>query len=80
MTGSTRSEAKLLKADELEYLDIDQVKMIDEALCSINKYGEVRLVVDNNRLRFVVCQISFDAYGYKPGDIRNHGKPQDKAG
>lgn len=81
MSGAKHSEAKVLRADELEFLNVDQVKMIDEALGSIDKYGEVRLVIDNKRLRFVICQNSFDAFSYKPGDIRNHLKnPQDKAG
>ena len=74
MTDSTRSGADSLKQDELEFLNIDQVKMIDEALCSIEKYGEVRLLLDDHRLRFIVCQESYDAYAFKPGLIRNHGK------
>jgi hypothetical protein len=65
---------KVLREDELVFLKIDQVKMIDEALTSIDNYGEVRLVLDNHRLRFIECQVSHDAFSYKPGAIRNRGK------
>ena len=47
-----------------------QVKMIAEALESVGAFGEVRLVVQNGRLRFLVTQKSFDALKYTPGAIR----------
>lgn len=73
MAVTSQNKDGSLQAEELEFLNFDQIKMIDEALSSIKKYGEVRLVLDNNRLRFIVCQVSFDAHGFTPGQIRNHG-------
>lgn len=39
----------------------DQVRMIEEALESVGEFGEVRLVVEKGRLRFIVTQKSVDA-------------------
>ncbi len=50
-------------------LSSHQVKMIDEAISSIGEFGEVRLVVDRGRLRFVITQKSYDALKYRPGEI-----------
>ena len=35
--------------------------MIDEALSKLGPFGEVRLVVENSRVRFLVTQKSIDA-------------------
>ncbi|MDX1435444.1 MAG: hypothetical protein R3335_01445 [Anaerolineales bacterium] len=43
--------------------------MIDEALAAIHDFGEIRLVVEKNRLRFIVTQKSFDALKWQPGSI-----------
>lgn len=48
-------------ADRLQFLSVDQIMMIDEALDSVGDYGEVRLSVQRGRLRFLVMQKSFDA-------------------
>ena len=45
------------------------IQMIDEALCSLGEYGEVRLVVEKGQLRFLVTQKSFDAFKWHPGVI-----------
>ena len=74
IANSELSSEKVIREDDLDFLNFDQVKMIDEALSSIDKYGEVRLVLDNHRLRFIECQVSYDANGYKPGVIRKKGK------
>jgi hypothetical protein len=50
-------------------LSQQQAKMIDEALGEIGDFGEVRLVVDKGRLRFLVTQKSYDALKYRPGAI-----------
>jgi hypothetical protein len=47
----------------------EQIQMIEEALCSLGEYGEVRLVVDKSRLRFLITQRSFDALKWQPGSI-----------
>ena len=51
----------------LSFLDQGQVIMIDEALSALGEYGELRLIVEKGRLRFLVTQKSFDALKWKPG-------------
>jgi hypothetical protein len=53
----------------LKYMDFSQVSMVDEALAAIGEYGEVRLIVERGRLRFLVTQRSFDALKWQPGAI-----------
>ncbi len=50
---STLSDTRLLS-----FLDQRQVEMIDEALSALGDYGELRLVVEKGRLRFIVTQKS----------------------
>ena len=45
----------------LSFLDSSQIAMIDEALNKLGEFGEVRLIVQKGRLRFVITQQSFDA-------------------
>ena len=54
---------------DISFLDPRQVKMIDEALSALGEYGELRLVVEKGRLRFIVTQKSFDALKWQPGEI-----------
>jgi hypothetical protein len=44
-----------------------QIEMINEALASLGEFGEVRLVVEKGRLRFLITQKSYDTYKYHPG-------------
>jgi hypothetical protein len=53
----------------LSFLDKRQVVMIDEALAALGEYGEVRLIVEKGRLRFISTQKSFDALKWQPGYI-----------
>ncbi len=53
----------------LSFLDQRQVKMIDEALSALGDYGELRLVVEKGRLRFIITQKSFDALKWQPGTM-----------
>ena len=53
----------------LKVMDFDQISMIDEALSLVGEYGEVRLIVEKGRLRFVVTQKSYDALKWQPGII-----------
>jgi hypothetical protein len=53
----------------LSFLDERQVAMIDEALSTLGDYGEVRLIVDKGRLRFLITQKSFDALKWRPGSV-----------
>jgi len=51
------------------YLTDLQVTMIDEAIGSLGEYGELRLVIEKGRLRFVITYKSFDVLKYTPGMI-----------
>ena len=51
------------------FLQENQIAMIDEALHSLGDFGEVRLVVEKGRLRFLVTQKSFDALKWQPGSL-----------
>ena len=50
-------------------LQAQQIAMIEEALRSIGEYGEVRLIVEKGRLRFLVTQRSIDTLKWQPGSI-----------
>ena len=41
-------------------LKTHQIEMINQAIETIGDYGEVRLIVERGRLRFLVTQKSFD--------------------
>ncbi len=53
----------------LKILEPNQVTMIDEALNSIGEFGEVRLVVEKGRLRFLITNKSFDVLKWQPGSL-----------
>jgi Holliday junction resolvase-like predicted endonuclease len=53
----------------LNFLELQQVTMIDEALSSVGDYGEIRLIVEKGKLRFLVTQKSFDALKWVPGNL-----------
>ena len=53
----------------LKFMEMRQVMMIDEALSSVGDYGEVRLVVEKGRLRFLVTNRSYDALNWQPGSM-----------
>jgi hypothetical protein len=44
----------------LRFLLPEQIAMIDEALCRIGEYGEVHLVVEKGKLRFIEINTSVD--------------------
>ncbi len=55
----------------LKFLGRSQVEMIDEALDAVGPFGEVQLIVEKGRLRFVVTKNSHDALRWNPGDIED---------
>lgn len=67
LPSNTGGEA--IEARPPQFLTAQQVAMIDEALNSLGEYGELRLVVEKGRLRFVVTHKSFDANKWMPGTI-----------
>ena len=48
------------------HLTQEQLRLIDRALGSIQGFGEVRLVVEKGKLRFLVVQKSYDAINIAP--------------
>jgi hypothetical protein len=70
MSNANLSQLSGLKSNPiLSFLNQRQVKMIDEALSALGDYGELRLVVEKGRLRFIVTQKSFDALKWQPGTM-----------
>jgi hypothetical protein len=70
MSNTSIDQVRGLKESRLlSFLDQHQVKMIDEALSALGDYGELRLVVEKGRLRFIVTQKSFDALKWQPGTL-----------
>ena len=51
----------------LKVMEWHQISMVDEALNALGEYGEVRLIVEKGRLRFLVTQKSYDALKWQPG-------------
>ena len=72
MSNSTQ-QPEIVSSDQesyaLKFLDFTQIPMLDEALHSIGDYGELRLIVERGRLRFVVTQKSYDALNWQPGSL-----------
>lgn len=52
-----------------KHIELHQISMIDEALGTLGEYGEVRLIVEKGRLRFIVTQKSYDALKWQPGNL-----------
>ncbi len=46
-----------------------QVAMIEEAIGAVGAFGEVTLVVEKARLRYITAKKSFNAQNYMPGTI-----------
>lgn len=53
------------------FLDQNQIYNIDAALASLDQFGEVRLVVENGVLRYIVTQNSEDALKCSTEDFKN---------
>lgn len=51
------------------FLQTKEIEMIEEALGSLGDYGEVRLVVEKGRLRYLITQKSYDALKWLPGSL-----------
>jgi hypothetical protein len=61
---------KFIDEESLNFLKMRQVVMIDEALAALGEYGEIRLIVEDGRLRYVVTQTSIDAIKWQPGSLK----------
>jgi len=64
---------KVMSSDSDSYtyrfLQPISIQMIEEALAAVGDYGEVRLIVEKGRLRFLVTQKSYDILRWRPGAI-----------
>jgi len=67
-----RSNPPAENSKSYRFLNPDQIAMIDEALGSLGQYGEVRLVVEKGRLRFLVTQKSIDTFKWQPGSLADN--------
>ena len=73
MSNTNLQEKKSAEMDQqprLHFLSPNQMVMIDEALAKLGEYGEVRLIVEKGRLRFVVTQKSYDVLKWQYGEIK----------
>jgi len=66
----TSSSVLIQASDTLKFLSDSQARMIDEALTAVGEFGEVRLVVQKGRIRYVVIEKSHDALKWEAGDLR----------
>jgi hypothetical protein len=64
---SMRNTFSELGEPGMRFLNAEQIRIIDEALRSLGDFGELRLVVEKGRLRFLVTQKSYDALKVSPG-------------
>ena len=62
-------EGKAHNPKPLKFLGRSQIEMIDEALEAVGPFGEVQLIVERGRLRFVVTKNSHDALNWHPDSI-----------
>lgn len=47
-------------SNDLQFLQPIQIKIIDQALAQVGDYGEVRLVVEKGKLRYIEVAHSLD--------------------
>ena len=69
----TDSESNSTEAKALKFLGWPQIEMIDEALSTLGPYGELQLILEKGRLRFVVTKNSHDALKWQPGSLESDG-------
>ena len=66
--NNPKSDAR--ESKPLRFLGRSQIEMIDEALEVVGLFGEVQLIVEKGRLRFVVTKNSYDALNWHPDSMR----------
>jgi hypothetical protein len=69
MTNTSSNPTDFKPPGQAQILQSHQIDMIEEALRSVGDYGEVRLIVEKGRLRFLVTQRSFDTLKWQPGSL-----------
>ena len=70
-TETAKNQGERVGSDyaSLGFLRSSQIMMIDEALRAVGEFGEVHLIVENHRLRFVVTPRHADALKWQPGSL-----------
>jgi hypothetical protein len=58
----------------LKHLKARDVHMIDDALAQVGDFGEVHLVVERGRLRFLVTEKSIDVLKWDSNSLDRDGK------
>ena len=61
-----RSSNRTHNSLENRNLPPSQVQMIQEALLAVGDFGEVRLVIEKGRIRYIIIQKSLDALSWQP--------------
>lgn len=69
MTPKSKNSDHKSELRSLSFLNSRQVMMIDEALSRVGDFGEVRLIIEKGRLRFVTTQNSFDVLKWRPTSL-----------
>jgi hypothetical protein len=70
ISSKERKPTEIDPYPNLKFLTPSQLSMIDEALSNLGDYGEVRLIVEKGRLRFIVTQKSYDVLKWQPGEVK----------
>jgi hypothetical protein len=70
LSTETQTNVLIETGEWLKFLNESQVRMVDEALSAVGEFGEVRLVVQKGRIRYVVIEKSHDALKWAAGDLR----------
>ncbi len=69
MLGSGGNRKKdALQGIELKKLSLDQIKKIDALLASLGDYGEIHLIVQHGRLRYINKVESYRAWTDEKGE------------
>lgn len=67
-SNETKIRVQDIKSQKSNSLDPNQIALIEEALSTVGDYGEVRLIVEKGRIRFLVTQKSFDVLKWRHED------------
>lgn len=69
MTPKSKNSEHKSEHRTLSFLNPRQVLMIDEALSRVGDFGEVRLIIEKGRLRFLTTQNSYDVLKWRPTNL-----------
>jgi hypothetical protein len=69
MTPKSKNSELKSENRTLKILNPRQVIMIDEALARVGDFGEVRLIIERGRLRFLTTQNSYDVLKWRPTNL-----------